>query len=71
MSHKQIPTVASKEHVQVSYPGDTALSTSSVDYEFHSDMSQRPPILYAPSKEETAMKASRETIKMKTPEGEV
>jgi len=34
-------------------------------------VSQRPPILYAPSKEETAMKASRETIKMKTPEGEV
>jgi len=27
--------------------------------------------LYAPSKEETATKASRETIKIKTPEGEV
>jgi hypothetical protein len=34
-------------------------------------VSQRPPILYAPSKEETAMEASRETIKMKTPEGKV
>ena len=34
-------------------------------------MSQQPPILYALSKDETAMKASRETIKMKTPEGEV
>ena len=34
-------------------------------------VSQRPPISYALSKDETAMKASRETIKMKTPEGEV
>jgi hypothetical protein len=34
-------------------------------------VSQRPPISYAPSKDETAMKASRETIKMKTLEGEV
>ena len=34
-------------------------------------VSQQPPISYAPSKEETAMKASRETIKMKTPEGKV
>jgi len=34
-------------------------------------MSQRPPISYALSKDETAMKASRETIKMKTPGGEV
>jgi len=34
-------------------------------------VSQQPPILYSPSKEETAMKASRKTIKIKTPEGEV
>jgi len=34
-------------------------------------VSQRPPISYALSKDETAMNASRETIKMKTPEGEV
>ena len=34
-------------------------------------VSQWPPISYALSKDETAMKASRETIKMKTPEGEV
>ena len=34
-------------------------------------MSQQPPISYALSKDETAMKASRETIKMKTPEGKV
>jgi hypothetical protein len=34
-------------------------------------VSQRPPISYALSKDETSMKASRETIKMKTPEGEV
>ena len=34
-------------------------------------VSQRPPILYALSKDERSMKASRETIKMKTPEGEV
>ncbi len=34
-------------------------------------VSQRPPILYALSKDETSMKASRETIKMKTPEGKV
>jgi len=32
---------------------------------------QRPPISYALSKDESSMKASRETIKMKTPEGEV
>jgi hypothetical protein len=32
---------------------------------------QRPPISYALSKDETSMKASRETIKMKTPEGKV
>jgi hypothetical protein len=32
---------------------------------------QRPPILYATSKDEASVKASRETIKMKTPEGEV
>jgi hypothetical protein len=34
-------------------------------------VTQRPPILYATSKAETSMKASRETLKMKTPEGEV
>jgi hypothetical protein len=34
-------------------------------------VSQRPPILYATSKDEASIKASRETIKMKTPEGEV
>jgi hypothetical protein len=34
-------------------------------------MSQWPPILYATSKDEASIKASRETIKMKTPEGEV
>ena len=34
-------------------------------------VTQRPPIPYATSKAETSMKASRETLKMKTPEGEV
>jgi len=34
-------------------------------------VSQQPPIPYALSKDETSIKASRETIKMKTPEGEV
>jgi hypothetical protein len=34
-------------------------------------VSQQPPILYATSKDEASIKASRETIKMKTPEGEV
>jgi hypothetical protein len=34
-------------------------------------VSQRPPISYATSKDEASMKASRETIKMKTSEGEV
>jgi hypothetical protein len=35
-------------------------------------ISQRPPISYATtSKDEASIKASRETIKMKTPEGEV
>jgi hypothetical protein len=80
---KRIPSVASKERVQALDPGDTALSASSADYEFHPNVrterhrlqkehvSQRPPISYALSKDETSMKASRETIKMKTPEGEV
>jgi hypothetical protein len=34
-------------------------------------VSQRPPISYTTSKDEASLKASRETIKMKTPEGEV
>jgi len=34
-------------------------------------LTQRPPIPYAISKAETNLKASRETVKMKTPEGEV
>ncbi len=34
-------------------------------------VSQRPPISYATSKDKASIKASRETIKMKTPEGEV
>jgi hypothetical protein len=34
-------------------------------------VSQRPPISYATSKDEVSIKASRETIKMRTPEGEV
>ena len=34
-------------------------------------LTQRPPTPYATSKAETILKASRETIKMKTPEGEV
>ncbi len=34
-------------------------------------VTQRPPIPHATSKVESTMKASRETIKMKTPEGEV
>ncbi len=36
-------------------------------------VTQRPPILYATSKAkaETTLKASRETVKMKTPEGKV
>jgi len=34
-------------------------------------LTQRPPIWYATSKAETILKASRETVKMKTPEGKV
>jgi len=34
-------------------------------------LTQRPPIPYATSKAESILKASRETVKMKTPEGEV
>jgi hypothetical protein len=34
-------------------------------------LTQRPPIPYATSKAETGLKASREIVKMKTPEGEV
>jgi len=76
VSHEQIPTVASEKRVQASYPGDTALSTSSVDYEFHPDVRPeqcrlRKEARVSTTKEEIAMKASRETIKIKTPEGEV
>jgi len=34
-------------------------------------LTQRPPISYATPKAETSLKASRETVKVKTPEGEV
>jgi len=34
-------------------------------------LTQRPPIPYATSKAETILKATRKTIKLKTPEGEV
>ena len=34
-------------------------------------VSQRPPISYATSKDEATIKASRDFIKMKTPEGEI
>ncbi len=34
-------------------------------------LTQRPPIPYATSKAKTILKASRETVKMKTMEGEV
>jgi hypothetical protein len=34
-------------------------------------LTQRPPIPYAISKAEITLKASREFVKMKTPEGEV
>ena len=33
-------------------------------------VTQRPPIAYAQSKSSTALMSTRETIKMKTPEGE-
>ena len=35
LSYRQIPPVASQERVQALDPGDTTLSASSVDYEFH------------------------------------
>jgi len=38
VSYKQIPTVTSEEHIQALDPGDTALSASSADYEFHPDI---------------------------------
>ena len=34
-------------------------------------LTQRPPIPYGTPKTEATMKASRETVKVKTPEGEV
>ena len=79
MSYRQIPPVASQERVQALNIGDTALSASPVDYEFQltdaecekGHVTQRPPILYATSKTESVLKASRETIKMKSAEGEV
>jgi hypothetical protein len=35
VSYRQIPPVASQERVQALDPGDTTLSASPVDYEFH------------------------------------
>jgi len=80
VSYERIPTVASEKHVQAFNPEDTALSAPTADYEFHPNdrqecekgqLTQWPPIPYAISKAETILKASRETVKMKTPEGEV
>ena len=82
MSYKQICIVASKKRVQALDTEDTALSASTADYEFPTteltdqeckkgQLTQRPPIPYATSKAETGLKASREIVKMKTPEGEV
>jgi len=35
VSYKRIPTVTSEERVQALDPGDTTLSASSADFEFH------------------------------------
>jgi hypothetical protein len=46
------------------------LMTETTDQECKKgQLTQQPPILYATSKAETILKASRETIKMKTLEG--
>jgi hypothetical protein len=58
------------QHLLLTMSSTPTSDLSNADCE-RGHVSQRPPISYAPSKEETAMKASRETIKMKTPEGEV
>ena len=81
MSYRQIPPVASQERVQALNFGDTALSASPVDSNPTSELTdaecekghvtQRPPTPYATSKTESILKASRETIKMKSAEGEV
>ena len=47
----------------------TSVELSNTDCE-KGQVSQRPPILYATSKSSTALMSSRDTIKMKTPEGE-
>jgi len=83
VSYKRIPTVARKKRVQALDNGDTTyqhllLSMSSIPTSKLNDaeckkghVTQRPPIPYATSKAEPTLKASRETVKMKTPEGEV
>ncbi len=47
----------------------TSVEISDADCE-KGQVSQRPPISYATSKSSTALMSSRDTIKMKTPEGE-
>jgi len=84
VSYERIPTVTSEKCVQAFNPEDTALSAPAADYEFPTplteltdqecekgQLTQRPPIPYAISKAETNLKASRENVKMKTPEDEV
>ncbi len=68
MSHKQIPPISSQERVQASTSPTSELNDAECE---KGHVTQRPPISYATSKAESTMKASREAVKMRTPEGKV
>jgi len=83
VSYEQIPAVASKSAfkcliLKTPLYQHLLLTMSSIPVTELTDqeckkgqLTQRPPIPYATSKAETILKASRETVKMKIPEGEV
>ena len=83
VSYKQIPTVTSKKcikrlilktllywHLLLTMSSIPTSKLNNAECK-KKHMTQRPPIPYATSKVETTLKASRETIKMKTPEGKL
>jgi len=83
VSYKQIPTVTSEKRVQALDTEDTALLASTADYEFYPDVRDERRRMRERARDSTApnsvfnlqggnhLEASRETVKMKTPESEV
>ncbi len=83
MSYKRISTVASEKRIKrlilktplywhLLLTMSSIPTTELTDQECEKgQLTQRPPFPYAIPKAETNLKASRETVKMKTPEGEV